>query len=487
MLRPALPSPAEHASEQAVGRAAGLAILFAFFVGFMQWGSMPIFEAQGPSVCWAWAAGCTQWFSLSALPASYAQNYFFAGLLALLTASAWGLVYGYDRLAWGCFFLVWAFKAFVIRVLQVEHGTFEYYDVLLGFVWLFAPRKVAALRLTYVLLYVLAATIKIHPGWVQATYFTSLQLGLPVFPDAWAPLASNVVILMQLVGAWFLLARNRLLQGLALLGFIGFHLYSELLVGYRYIASTVPIMLVLFWDMQRAPVSLSGEGRRRPIATAVFAALLLVMFTGQLWRLAIPGDDKLTFEGTRLGLHMFEANHQCRTVVRQAGQVLMDQADVRANHRCDPYPVMARLQALYCAQGQPTAWTFDHSINGGPFKRIVDVPDVCALHYSTFSKNDWIRTEDTAVDVGLSAKNMYVVGVGGVGKVRLENRNGVLRHDSLGETNHPPAPTSTTRAVMAAYWVVWSAAAVLFWVALTLTLLWPQQRIGAALRRHFWL
>src|SRR6185437_8868018 len=82
----------------------------------------------------------------------------------------------------------------------------------------------------------------------------------------------------------------------------------------------------------------------------------------------------------------------------------------RAQDRCDPYTYWYTLNQM--CQRDPSIesvrWTFDHSVNGGPFYRIVDVPNACALTYKPFGHNAWIITPaQGAKVVGYPGKNLF--------------------------------------------------------------------------------
>jgi hypothetical protein len=115
------------------------------------------------------------------------------------------------------------------------------------------------------------------------------------------------------------------------------------------------------------------------------------------------------------GLYMFESNHQCvsqATVHRADGTTenLRDES-TSARDRCDPYSYWFRIHTL-CSRDESidhVAWTFDHSINGGPFLRIVDVQDACILKYHPFRHNEWIMTEKDAPEMrGHPVENIYI-------------------------------------------------------------------------------
>ncbi len=307
--------------------------------------------------------------------------------------------------------VLWIVKVFFLFVLSKKlSGNYEYYDVILMLVLLFLPHKHFFLRLSFVWLYFLASTIKIHEGWILGTYFTSLQTGLPLFGDAVAPVVTGIVIAMQIIGSWFLLTNSPILQRTALVYFILFHVYSGILVGYRYPSVALVMLIILFaipslHYVRKVPLD------RRALPGFV---LLALMMAGQFVSIIIPGDEKMTLEGNNYGLYMFEANHQCisrETVHMTNGE---SRSAVRSSYassnRCDPYDYWFALRNA-CRRGhhiERISWTFDHSINGGPFYRIVSEDDACQLSYKPFAHNNWIRlVEDGATVVGHPRKNFY--------------------------------------------------------------------------------
>jgi len=170
---------------------------------------------------------------------------------------------------------------------------------------LFIPYKAWFLRLTFVFLYFLSATIKIHEGWILGTYFTSLQTGLALFGNDIAPLVTMTVIGMQIVGAWFLLSQNESKRAVFFIFFFTFHLYSIIYVGWRYPSSDLFMLCTLFYLYKNpSPVGFSKK------TIIPYGFLLLLLFL-QFFPKLIPGDQKFTLEGNNLGLYMFEANHQC--------------------------------------------------------------------------------------------------------------------------------------------------------------------------------
>lgn len=141
--------------------------------------------------------------------------------------------------------------------------------------------------------------------------------------------------------------------------------------------------------------------------------MVLLIFL-QLTPKMIPGDEKLTLEGNYYGLYMFESNHQC---ISNATYYFEDETtetethtSMSARNRCDPYQYWFRFNEIceHKPEVERVAWTFDHSINGNSFLRIVDLEDACSVDYSPFGRNEWIKThEDNPPAMGKPAKNLY--------------------------------------------------------------------------------
>ena len=389
------------------------ALIFNYFIVFRYWLQVPhvtktAFEKLD-YVCPAYFQACGEFYFLFAPPFGYSQTFFymllFGGLLwavYLLAEKRWREA----QLVLMPYFLWHAFH--VLFYSEHYSANYEFYLVGYGIILLFLPHKEFFLKLFLVLLYSLSVAAKIHPAWIQGSYFTNLQLGLPIFPEFSIPFFANLVMLMELVGAWFLFSKNPLLQRSALVFFIAFHLYSGILVQYRYPATVLPMLLIVFgpwFRSQKVPLD------RKSILGWVFILCLLLM---QLSPKLISGDEKLTLEGNRYGLFMFESNHQCISTEKVYNNEEMvssyDMVSANARFRCNPYRIWFRLKNLCEHNSSVTriAWTFDHSINGDPFLRIIDTENVCNLTYHPFKHNEWIKThEDNPKVIGYPVKNYY--------------------------------------------------------------------------------
>ncbi len=380
-----------------------LCIFFIFIISFSLW----INSIPWDMICSPHITHCDFYKSIlifDGFPDSYDQSIFYIILLWVIFLWLYSLYIWEYGIVWWSLFLLSLYKWLYIYVFSA--GNYDYYDIVLVLIFLFAHNKLYWLRIWYVLLYVLAATIKFHPGWILGTYFSALQTGLPLFPDISIPLWSNIAIITQIVLCWMLLLRkNTTFFLLAEIYFMSFHFYSGILVEYRYLLTTIPFMIVLFILPKDIPYKRSYN-----IFSYIF---ILLLFVGQSVAIMIPGDQKLTLEWNKYGLYMFEANHQCiatYSIIDATWAVTTTSRTSKlARDRCDPYDALKRYQPLCSKDGiERIAMTFDHSINGEPFYRIVDQRDICNLHYAAFTRNSWIKSEyDSPALIGYPVRNFY--------------------------------------------------------------------------------
>lgn len=414
------------------------ATLFYFFVNFFVWIQANHVTAQsaseGRAICWPFFEQCGAFYFLDTLPYGYTQPAVYMiwyGVMALIVYYMWQLRWVRAHLLLSVLFL---WKLFIIAVSFASAGPYDYYHITLTAVLLGATHKEYFLKLSFVFMYFMSATIKFSPGWVLGTYFSSLEAGLPFIPRPLIIVATNIVIFGQIVEAWFLLSKNRILQRIALWYATLFHLYSGVLVSYTFPSIAVPPILILFGPLYRYTPA--------PFTKRSLVGWAIVAFVGvcQLLGFVVTPDRFMTLEGHRYGMYMFDANHQCRYVteahvgVQQqtsewngmncSGMWCLTEQSARHEgggtvyrrvgesseswHRCDPYEVYTVARASCGTPGiERIALTFDHSINGGPFYRIVDEPDICSRTYRAFSHNEWIKVPPEAPVIGYPLQNVY--------------------------------------------------------------------------------
>jgi hypothetical protein len=397
-------------------------ICLSFFVTFFGWVEMDMISVSsfraGTHVCPPYFPSCGELYFLQALPYGYSQSALYVLLFLVL---AWGVRSAFNQ-KWEqahaallvCFF----WKCFVGFVLTYGVlGNFDYYDMVLACVWLFMTHKEYFAKLVFVLLYVLASSIKIDSGWIMGDYFNTLITGAPFISSAYVPFFTNLVICMQMFGAWLLLSSRVWVQRAVFVYFLIFHAYSGVIVNYRYITIAIPALWVLFSAAQN--VTVKGLSR----STVSGYVFLVMLLCGQLVGMLISGDQKKTLEGNYYGMYMFEANHQCysRAEIYRKGnsnpEIRLQQNHI-ANNRCDPYRYWFPLHTM-CIRDpsiERIQWTFDHSINGKPYERIVNELDACSLQYRALTHNSWILLGSDAKKVDVP---VYKNGFGYAVDVRL--------------------------------------------------------------------
>ncbi len=419
--------------------------LFFFFVVFNRWITSPSITVEqaerGLNVCWEYFQGCEKFFFLHEIGVGYSQAIFYMALYAIMLS----IVYFMWKRQWVAahtlmvLLLVW--EILVTLVLSFSDGApYYYYHIVLTTMLLFVPYKEFFLKVSFAFMYFVSATTKLDSAWVLGTYFTALRDGLPLFPDSLTAIFTNLVIFMQIIGCWFLLSKKWVLQRMAFLYFLAFHLYSGVFVLYLYPSVSIPPLLILFGPMYRhTPI---------PFSKKVMAGWTVIMLVAifQLLGFTAPGDRRMTLEGNKFGMFMFEANHQCVVtvgtyttnaptiqpdrevpagtqcsrffcLVKTTTKKMSDGLTLReerfesgtAWNRCYPYEWWSRLTAR-CERNDNIArlsLQLDHSINGGPFYRTVDVPNICDVPYHPFGGNAWIKQPPEAPLMGYPVTNTY--------------------------------------------------------------------------------
>lgn len=422
----------------------GASLLF-FFVTFYRWfrsSQLSIESAEeGLAVCWPYFQDCARFFFFHDAEHGYSQSIFYMAIYAVMLLIAWCMWKRKWTLAHALLAVLFVWEVLAAFVLTYDFAApYLYYHVVLTAMLLFATHKEFFLKFSFIFMYFMSVTVKFDPGWILGTYFTSLRDGLPLLPDSLTPLITNVVIFMQTIGCWFLISKRKILQRLSFVYFLVFHLYSGIFVQYHYPSVSLPPLLILFGPMYSyTPIPFSRKATVGWIVIALVAVFQILGFVA-------PGDRRMTLEGNKFGMFMFEANHQCivtvgtYTKVSDAAQrpdwespagtrcqgffCLVKTTTRNINdgtcreeryesgtgwNRCYPYERWARYHDK-CARDENISrisLQIDHSINGGPFYRTVDVQNICDLPYYAFKPNPWIKSPPEAPLIGHPVTNTY--------------------------------------------------------------------------------
>ena len=139
--------------------------------------------------------------------------------------------------------------------------------------------------------------------------------------------------------------------------------------------------------------------------TVAFVSLLMIF---NLLHFFIEGDTKITSEGQRLSLNMFESNSQCviESKLSKNGEVdYKNEGRFSSFERCHIYPTYVKYKK-HCENFEKVSLDISISINGNPFYKVVEEEDICPLQYSFLGKNEWIKSSDYEI-VGYPGKNSY--------------------------------------------------------------------------------
>ncbi len=365
----------------------------------------------GTHVCVPLFPGCGDYYFLRGLPHSYDQLVFFGGLWALLAASAVGAWLGRWAFSLSCLAVLFAFKLFYVFVATYTvPPTLEYFHLPPLFVLLFLSDKLRRIRVVVAVTYFLSVIPKLSPAWLSGAYFLQLKDGLPLVPDALIVTASRLVIVFELVTPWFLLSARRPLRMTAVALWTAFHLYSVLIVGWRFPLQCLPLLWAAFATGGEArPFRFSWRAPRLHTAPLLMAGYLAICVLPAL----LLRERDYTLRARKLGLNMIDANRQCviESFVdfRDGSSWAQKVTSTRSSARCEPYTAWFRLRSR-CGRREVTAirLNLDVSINGGPFYRLVENVNVCEVEYAAFRDNPWIRTPSEGARVtGYPEKNSY--------------------------------------------------------------------------------
>lgn len=420
-------------------------LLFFFFVTFNRWVNSPEmtieYAERGAAVCWPYFQSCTDWFFLHEVGVGYSQTSFYMVLYSIMLIIVYAMWQKKWVLAHALMVPLLLWEILGTLVLSFSNAApYHYYHIALTSILLFVPYKEFFLKLSFVFMYFMSVTTKLDPAWILGTYFTPLRDGLPWFPDIFIPLLTNLVIFMQIVGAWFLMSRNWILQRAAFAYFVFFHVYSGVFVLYFYPSVSLPSLLILFGPLYRyTPIPFSWK-------TLPGICIIGLLAFVQLLGFAAPGDRRLTLEGNKYGMFMFEANHQCIVTVgtyTKSDTGADELWEAPPGTACDSFFCRVKVKTEKLTSGltlrevtseSGTAWNrcyplnwwtwnhtrcdknpdiekvslrMDHSINGGPFYRIVDLENICGVPFYPFGGNDWIRQPPEAPLIGFPVQNTY--------------------------------------------------------------------------------
>lgn len=391
-------------------RVKGLFLVF-FLVSLAEWFRSPLYVID-PMIQQGFGTSCSPLYpschgllialnqTLSSWFGELYPRVFQALLLLPVEVGVFALLTGRGKTAYWAFFVVFLVRASSL-IFRFPVLNYDLYDIVFMAVLLIARDKLGAARLTYVFVYFLCSTIKFDEGWIFGQYFSTLKEGFPLLGSNPILLAAagNVIIVAQLGLGWALFSRNSKIRSAAIGFFVLFHIYSTMVVGLRFPLSTLPLLLLLFWQDSKSNQTARLFPEHVDLRIVIFLACLCIF---QVARFGIPGQEKLSFEGGGASFFMFDGNHQCAVGYEERREdgsfvTIKEFGNIFAQHRCSVYVYLNEGKRLFCSpsvQSRDVRMTVFSSLNGSPFYRIVNRQPVCSTSYNPFLSNAWVNIKN---------------------------------------------------------------------------------------------
>lgn len=342
----------------------------------------------GEYICPIWFQNCYEYYIFS----EYGYHIWSIVLMLFLSGALVAVLS--RRLVLGHMLLLVPAVWHIVLVGLLTHNDFYYghvmfYVCIINFILLFLPNKIMTVGWVLMMTYILSLSSKMNDSWLGGgEIFKSLDLGLPIVGDQLhTPLALTVIAIHG--GIIWLLLSKKPLRYIAIGALFIFHIYSVVLIQYFFPAVAVVILLIVFLGHE-CPIHWPAKRLHQIIIIGLTALLIL----GQSVSLVIPGDSRLTREGVRFGLHMFQALPWCYITTSIRDQDNTESVQWWEEERmgyCRPYYQWYVLKQRCLHNNLKSALlTMDIAINLEPYRRVLDEVNVCAVEYHPLRHNPWI-------------------------------------------------------------------------------------------------
>jgi len=366
------------------------------------------------TLCYPFWPSCPPTQLLKGFPDSYAYTVWTTMILVLLGRTLWQILSLKLNRAIRSLNWIYAFLGFSHFIWQdTGRQNFILYSSFTYLIFLLSRGKISVLRWTWSLLYLLAASVKIHDAWILGTYFTTLKNGLPFIPKSALPVASQLVLIFELIAPLGLLSPQRKIFTASYYSWIFFHLYSAIVIGWGFPLRCLLLLVVLFSPKLHSQttkhLSPTIRSQWRKIALYILFSAAIMW---QLVPLLSNDDERVRLDSVWPRLSMFDSNHQCevKILIKKDDQLLFHyrQPFTDPKTHCKPWHFLRKIDSLCRTYPEAEAHLIiDHSINGSPFYRIVDSGQACSLEYSLLRRNPWILSPKEAAIVGYPTHNTF--------------------------------------------------------------------------------
>lgn len=383
------------------GKSEGLKLLYYFlvcnfFVTFSDWFNKGYLTKESiddlSAVCPPYFQSCTNFYIFHS-----SQNGYSLGILySILGLFLFSSLYFFLIQKWNVSLLFLLpsllYKIAIIFVFSFSPtGNYTVFEIALVLILIFSNNKVFSIKVLLSCLYLLSAVIKIYPSYLSGRMFDTLINGLPLLPSSFNYLYPSLIITFFTISSFSMWYRNKLVRNISFSFLFLFHVYSIILVGFRFPSICMVALLVVFTaDYQEFSFT-------KFYSEKIIVLIVFFLIVAQSIPILIRGDEHITGEGEKYGFYIFNTNKQCslEKVYKYKDGKLEIKNDVihKALYLCNPYDAWFVSQ-MECKNHaiEKISFKFNISLNGSPYFKVVDNDNICNINvYHPFRHNDWIK------------------------------------------------------------------------------------------------
>jgi hypothetical protein len=231
--------------------------------------------------------------------------------LLILIVGAVGTILNWHRMTLCLLALCGLFRFYLYGMNVSEFENFDHVFFLVLFVFIFFQSRVTSILFVICLMYWCSCIVKISPSWLNGSVFTSVPGGELPLSFGKPPLIKVMcwsLILIELLFPFLFFSRRIGLRRLAWWTFLGFHIYSFFIIGYRFPLLMLGLLVPLYPLKSEKPLVVGK------MSAGIIAFGVCVLLISQ-YHFLIPGPRIVTQEGRLLGLFLYDANVSCRIKV----------------------------------------------------------------------------------------------------------------------------------------------------------------------------
>jgi hypothetical protein len=363
-------------------------LYFLFILGFTLnyalWFALDPF-AEHLYICSRFFQNCGDFISFKGFPASWDTSLLYESVFLSLVASVFFFLKGKQRISLGILLYPLALEA-LLGFIVYENTLLPvvYYQFFPCLIYIFSKDCRNDLKWLVPLFYLCASSVKLDSGWLLAKEFDK-TLGMPLLPEILVLPALWFFFFLELT-SFALLSRSKIIHTFYLCAFCMAHLYAFIFTGYHFQLMALPLVFFVFQDKSplRAP---------SPLFMVCAAYLIFVNLLPHI----TDSNYKITGQGDGLAFDMVDARRKIDSRITTFNKDGTSHTEKikgsQAYEKRSPYKMWFELKKRCTPEVERISWTLKLSLNYDPFKKIVDVQNLCTLKFDPFFKNDWIKAE----------------------------------------------------------------------------------------------